>query len=263
MSVDKFGRHSAQRRILPQRGPKGEGFHVTADGDYDIQSKRLKFVNDPEDALDAVNLKTLGEKCLSENQGVYDANGKIITNVSNNPFTHNDSDVVNKKYVNESFVRYNYKNAQQLIGTIDAKNNLIKNLLDPQSPQDATTKKYVDSKTPEHGTYDWKFFHKKLKDITDPIDKQDAVNLRYFQNNSPRIDAQARVWAFSKYRLSEVAKPLYKDDAVNKQYYKEGLADLSYTLYKLTHGNRRAALISPSDWKEKVMLSTPWDTLFK
>lgn len=57
---------------------------------------------------------------------------------------------------------------------------------------------------------------------------------------------------------------LKMENAVNKQYYKEGLADLSYAVYKLTReSTSRAALISPCDWKANLMLSTSWDELFK
>lgn len=71
-------------------------------------------------------------------------------------------------------------------------------------------------------------------------------------------------WSFSKYRLSSIAKPLKMDDAVNREYYKERLAKLSYALYKLTRvGKSRSALISASDWRAKVMLSTSWVDLFK
>lgn len=261
MSVDKFGRHSSPRSNLPQKGPKGEGFHLTADGDYDIKSKRLTSVNDPKDKLDAVNLKTLGEKCLTDIRGVFDANGKLITNVYNDDTKFNGLDVANKKYIHDNFLRYNYSGK---LGIIDAKRNLIKNVFDPQSPQDAATKEYVDKRTPEHGTHHWNFLHKRLMNVNNPIDLGDAVNMRYFQEHTPRIDMVEGAWSFSKYRLSSIAKPLNMDDAVNRQYYKEGLADLSYALYKLTRvGTSRSSLISPSDWKAKVMLSTSWDDLFK
>lgn len=261
MSVDKFGRHISPKSNLFQIGTQGEGFHITPDGDYDIKSKRLKYVNDPKDELDAVNLKTLSEKCLIDNGGVLDANGKLITNVYNDDTKFNGTDVANKKYIHDNFVRYNYSGN---LGNIDAKRNLIKNVFDPQSPQDAATKEYVDKRTPEHGTHHWNFLHKRLVNVTNPIDLGDAVNMRYFQEHTPQIDMVEGAWSFSKYRLGSIAKPLKMDDAVNREYYKEGLAKLSYALYKLTRaGKSRSALISASDWRAKVMLSTSWDDLFK
>jgi hypothetical protein len=58
MSVDKFGRYSDQGIRLGSNA-KGIGLSITPGGDYDIGNKRLKFVEDPEDSKDAVNLQTL------------------------------------------------------------------------------------------------------------------------------------------------------------------------------------------------------------
>lgn len=260
MSVDKFGRQTSSRGSNPQKGPKGDGFHLTPDGDYNVQQKRLRFVKDAIDDEDAVNLKTLGKTCISVVNGVFDARGKSITNVLNNDKTYNEVDVVNKKYVNEHFVRYNYNSR---LGTIDAKRNVIVNLHDPIGPQHAATRKYVDSRVPAQDSVNWDFFHKRIANVENPVDHKDAVNKRYFENNSPRINGENGTWDFFKYRLSSVAKPLKMDDAVNREYYEEGLAKLSYAVYKLTRGTTHTSLITPEEWKAKVMLSTPWDDLFK
>jgi hypothetical protein len=259
MSIDKFGRHSNPRSSLPQKGPKGDGFHLTTDGDYDIKTKRLRNVKDPEDELDAVNLKSLRGTCLNNFGGVFNAKKTIITNVLDGT-TYEGTDVANKKYVNDNFLRYNYSG---ILGSIDAINNIISNVFEPVSAKDAANKHYVDSNTPGRGTHHWNFFHKRLTNCSNPTDPGDVVNMRYFQNNCPRISGIDGTWSFSKYRLCSVAKPLKMDDAVNKEYYKEGLTELSYTLYKLTRGNSRASLISPNEWKAKVMTSTPWEDLFK
>lgn len=63
MSVDKFGRYiggSAYRR-----GPPGEGFKRTADGDYDMQNRLLRNVATPFKNEDAANLETVDNKCSS------------------------------------------------------------------------------------------------------------------------------------------------------------------------------------------------------
>lgn len=53
MSVDKFGRQSGSSQ------PKGEGFVLTKEGNYDIGHKRLQNVKASVEADDAVNLKQL------------------------------------------------------------------------------------------------------------------------------------------------------------------------------------------------------------
>lgn len=185
----------------------------------------------------------------------------LITNVYNDDTKFNGADVANKKYIHDNFVRYKYSGN---LGNIYAKITHIKDVFDPQSPQDAATKEYVDKRTPGHGTHHWNFLHKRLVNVTNPIDLGDAVNMRYFQEHTPRIDMVEGEWSFSKYRLSSIAKPLKMDDAVNREYYKEGLANLSYALYKLTRVDKsRTTFISARDQKSKVMLSTSWDDLFK
>lgn len=193
---------------------------MTVDRDYDIKLKRLKFVNDPKDELDAVNLKSLGEKCLTDTQGVFNANGKLIANVYNDDTKFNDTDT---------------NNYFSILGTIDAKRNVISNVFDPQSSQDAASKGYVDKRKPGHGKHHWNFLNKRLMNVSNPIDLGDSVNMRYFQEHTPRINMVEGMGSFSNYRLSSVAKPLKKDDADNREYYKEGLADLSYAVYKQTY----------------------------
>lgn len=58
MSVDKFGRYS-DHGVGPRSYGKGGGLPITSTGDYNIGNKRLKFLNDPVDGKDAVNLKTV------------------------------------------------------------------------------------------------------------------------------------------------------------------------------------------------------------
>lgn len=57
MSVDKFGRHTNDGKCL--RGPRGEGFDLTVNGDFNINNKKLCNVGNATDLNDCVNLKTL------------------------------------------------------------------------------------------------------------------------------------------------------------------------------------------------------------
>lgn len=57
MSVDVFGRKL--ERTEGNRGPPGVGYKITSDGQYDIDSKRLCNLAQPQDESDAVNLSTL------------------------------------------------------------------------------------------------------------------------------------------------------------------------------------------------------------
>lgn len=60
MSVDKFGRYQDAARGATLRGPPGEGFKFTTDGDYDMEHKRLRNVGANElSNTDAVSLEVL------------------------------------------------------------------------------------------------------------------------------------------------------------------------------------------------------------
>lgn len=61
MSIDVFGRVLKQKSGAGARGPPGEGFQRTSNGDFDISHKRLCNVATPQEDLDAVNLYKLRE----------------------------------------------------------------------------------------------------------------------------------------------------------------------------------------------------------
>jgi len=61
MSIDVFGRVLTHKTSAGARGPPGEGFQRTPQGDFDISHKRLCNVATPQEDLDAVNLRSLKE----------------------------------------------------------------------------------------------------------------------------------------------------------------------------------------------------------
>jgi len=61
MSIDVFGRVLKHKTSVGARGPPGEGFQRTPQGDFDISHKRLCNVATPQEDLDAVNLRSLKE----------------------------------------------------------------------------------------------------------------------------------------------------------------------------------------------------------
>ena len=64
MSVDKFGRYRGKR--APARGRPGVGFILTANGNFNIQNKRLTNVASPNDAAD-VATKVYVDKLHTDN----------------------------------------------------------------------------------------------------------------------------------------------------------------------------------------------------
>lgn len=98
MSVDKFGRHESSlvREVL--RGPPGEGFQLTRDGNYDLKGKRLCNIADPIHKDEAVNLGTILSFTLNcrTHDEMFDAKNKKIVHVGN---AETDTDAVNRKFV--------------------------------------------------------------------------------------------------------------------------------------------------------------------
>lgn len=63
MSIDKFGRSAENNnKINTIRGPKGDGFQFTDEGDFDIKGKRLSNVGLAITGDDAINIKYYNDR---------------------------------------------------------------------------------------------------------------------------------------------------------------------------------------------------------
>ena len=213
MGVDKFGRYTDKDKA--KAGPKGEGFLLTSDGDYDMQGKRLCNVKEPSDQADAVNFETHKKSfhnCISLQNGVFDAKNNRISNISE---PKDDQDAVNKKYLKSTIpaklessysvhqfrlqdvappidagdaVNLLHFKSSALVrdskGVFDAKNTKIQNLAEPVKGNDAVNKFYLDRRLPIVGKEMWTFQNKRIGLVAAPTQKSDAVNLDYLQKNT-------------------------------------------------------------------------------
>lgn len=88
MSVDVFGRQltkSVVKAGVPgSRGPPGEGFKITSDGNYDMEQKRLCNVGDPAQENDAVTLKAIQSIVQQEIRLVYQITSSLRHDVDDN-----------------------------------------------------------------------------------------------------------------------------------------------------------------------------------
>ncbi|WP_221935974.1 hypothetical protein, partial [Klebsiella pneumoniae] len=98
MTIDKFGRSlkSSSQKIL--QGPKGEGFKLTPEGDFDIKNKRLQNVGDPVDIKDAVNLYYLKDSTPKKLDQSYSVHQYRIQDVA---YPQADGNAVNYKCIKE------------------------------------------------------------------------------------------------------------------------------------------------------------------
>lgn len=93
MSVDVFGRQLNQAEGV--RGPRGIGYKITTDGQYDIENKRLCNLAQPINLNDAVNLETLQTKIEAEVQRVLKPLRKKVRNLTDT-FDLHKVDIDNK-----------------------------------------------------------------------------------------------------------------------------------------------------------------------
>lgn len=74
MSIDVFGRQLTKNLIkgaAATRGPPGEGFRVTPDGQYDMNNKRLCNVGEPKEINDATSIKVARSIVKEETHALY------------------------------------------------------------------------------------------------------------------------------------------------------------------------------------------------
>ena len=98
MSVDKFGRHESSFIHQVLRGPPGEGFQLTEDGNFDLKRKRVCNLADPINDEEAVNLKTIRTLTLNcdTNDVMFDGKNKRIKNIAS---AIGDADAVSRQYL--------------------------------------------------------------------------------------------------------------------------------------------------------------------
>lgn len=86
MSVDVFGRQLTRKSWaksgLPgSRGPPGDGFKFTIDGQYDIDNKRLCNLADPVEQNDAVSLKVMQNVIQQEIRLLYQVTSSMRSSI--------------------------------------------------------------------------------------------------------------------------------------------------------------------------------------
>ena len=171
-----FNQHSdnqtrQQRFLRGIQGSPGVGFSLTRDGNYDMNNKKLKNVDEGVESSDAVtkhqlevtintkldksSLNNYVKKNSPEVGGDLDMKGHGIKNLKVTSLGGNAS-ATSKKYVDQklntkadktSLTRYVKKNSPEVAADLDMKGFAIKNMkVTPGGDLSATSKKYVDRK---------------------------------------------------------------------------------------------------------------------
>lgn len=178
MSVDKFGRHQSRLFQASIRGLPGVGFKTTAEGDYDMSSKRLRMVGEPNEDNDAVTMKYVTENSLplkkvDTNNTFFDANKRVIRNLKE-PI--NRTDAVNKVYMDSRIPLLNYDGWHFF-------NKRLVNVGEPKLGNDAVNKAYVEKQIPIRDDGKWDFSDMRLSNVAAPTLDGDCINLSFLKNN--------------------------------------------------------------------------------
>jgi len=190
------------------RGPPGEGFLVTTEGNYDVKNKRIVRQSDPVAPQDAVSVRYLVSRSLVTSRAAnlnFDANTKLIRNVGTPKLP---SDAATALYVqNQALTKHSN-------GYYDANNSNIRNLSTPTESNDTVTLKYLEQtmilKTPE-GDYD--INNKRIRNVAEPASANDVITKSYIDKVIPvKSDDHCK---FKDKRLSNITDPLYDGEAVN------------------------------------------------
>ncbi|GIY59935.1 uncharacterized protein CDAR_95961 [Caerostris darwini] len=156
--VYRFGISGKEMKKGP-RGSPGIGFKLTDDGNYDMEKKKLKNVDEPVDISDVATksyvdsnkielksdiVKFQKRSSIHSEHGDFDARNKIIGNVKDHI---NNLNVVNKQYLENNALTLSLKNTIPIEKFYNVNNIPLKNFSDPQDKNDAVHKQYVDEKT--------------------------------------------------------------------------------------------------------------------
>ena len=170
MSVDKFGRHSRRIRAA-LRGPKGEGFNLDSDGNYDIGKKRLTNLDTPQKPYDAVTKLYVDQGKLAKYKNYYKFNKYRLHDVGE---PVHESDAVTLKYLKDRTPGFNDTDEWSFM------NKRLSGVKRPYASDDAVTKSYLEDHTPQNEVNAWNCKKKRLHMVADPESLSDAVNVNYF-----------------------------------------------------------------------------------
>ena len=132
------------------QGAPGVGFSLTANGNYDINKKRLKNVGAPTDNNDSATKKYVDDKSKdphSSSQLTVDSNidMKDQYRILNLKHPVDADEPATKQYSDSKFLNRN--GSRTMIGNLSMNNKKIIKVGTPTDNEDAANKKYVDDKS--------------------------------------------------------------------------------------------------------------------
>ena len=238
-------KHSFAKGI---QGAPGIGFSLTADGNYDMNKKKLTNVAAPSDNTDAAT-----KKYVDDNSGSFTTTGLTVDSnidmkdryrILNLKHPVDADEPATKQYADSTFL--DRDGSQTMIGNLSMNNNRIIKLATPSTNDDAVTKKYVDDSKVDGSVF------LKLDGTKKMTGNLDMNNNRIYHLPAPTGNQQPTPLSFTESRYLHVAgtnkmtnnlnmdnkgiinlKPPTKDtDAATKKYVDESIPDTSSFIKK-------------------------------
>lgn len=290
MSVDKFGRHNVSSG-KGERGPKGEGFAYTIEGNFDVQGKRLCNVLSAKDGSDAVcldGLKNMLNPCVKETNGIYTFNDKTVTGIadpvndqdavnfrvlkrkslSTTPDSHYDiqnkrlcnvSDAVNENdAVNLAGVKNLIKSCMKEVkGVFNFKGKVVSGIEEPKNDQDAISfkvmKRVVNQATLNLTSQSYNGRNKKITNVKAPETASDVVVLKFLNDNCIVKDLKTDTFNANSKIISHVSDPKEAQDVVTYNSMMMIVTKLSWVIYNVLQKDKKNKL-NFTDWFSIVKL---------
>ncbi|CAH3018103.1 unnamed protein product [Porites evermanni] len=232
------------------QGAPGVGFSLTANGNYDINKKRLTNVGAPSDNNDAATKKYVDDNStrsstthLTVDSNIDMKNTYRITNLCT-PLDAKEPPT--KYYVDNTFV--DRDGSYPMKGNLNMDNNRILNLPAPTGPKQPTPLAFSDMKYlhvagTNKMTNNLNMDNKKIINLRPPTDSTDASNKKYVDDSIPDtssfIKKDGSVVMTNNLNLGNkkivgLATPTTNTDAATKKYVDDNTAapDLSDYLEK-------------------------------
>ena len=220
------------------QGAPGVGFRLTADGNYDIVTRRLTNVGAPTGNTDAAT-----KKYVDDNSSTSTSELTVDSDIDmrNQYRIHNlKYPLVNDEPTTKDFTDTNYlqKVGGTMTGNLDMNNNRIYNLPTPTNLKQPATKQYCDLKLSKGGgtmTGNLDMAKNRIFNLPAPTGNAQPLNLasgdvKYLQVNGQ--NSMSQKLNLSGYKLVSLGTPTADTDAATKKYVDDSHPDLSDYLEK-------------------------------
>ena len=218
---DRETSHEAGRGL---QGAPGVGFRLTADGNYDIVTRKLTNVGAPTSNADAATKKYVDDNSTtSTSKLTVDSNINMLDQyrIFNLKEPLNSHEPTTKNYTNTYYLQ---KVGGTMFGDLDMNGKNILNLPTPTNAKHPATKEYSDTKLSKGGglmTGNIDMVNNRIYNLPNPTGPKQPLNLasgdfKYLQVNSSNY--MLNHMNMNNKKIINLAAPTTNNDAATKKY---------------------------------------------